>query len=141
MSSDQRTSTIAVDFDGVVHYYREGWRDGSIYDVPVPGALKALDMLRETHAVVIHTTRSPEQVAAWLRDRRVPAVAESELGSVGPLVFWDDRERILVTSRKLPAVAYIDDRGVRFTTWSDTLWTLDHLGIRPHPLSREVEGT
>lgn len=38
---------------------------------------------------------------------------------------------LLVTNRKLPAVAYVDDRAVRFESWNQTLATLigeDHHG-------------
>ena len=35
--------------------------------------------------------------------------------------FWDDQTKIFVTNRKLPAVAYIDDRGIRFTNWRQAL--------------------
>ncbi|GAA4226098.1 hypothetical protein GCM10022254_09930 [Actinomadura meridiana] len=37
----------------------------------------------------------------------------------GYLRFWNERGRLLVTDRKLPAVAYVDDRAIRFTTWRD----------------------
>lgn len=32
-----------------------------------------------------------------------------------------------VTDRKLAAIAYIDDRGIRFTSWLSTLHTLANL--------------
>jgi hypothetical protein len=34
--------------------------------------------------------------------------------------FWNGPS-ILVTRRKLPAVAYIDDRAIRFTSWDQAL--------------------
>lgn len=36
---------------------------------------------------------------------------------------------VLVTDRKLPAIAYIDDRAVRFTNWPDALTAvgIEHL--------------
>ena len=36
-----------------------------------------------------------------------------------------DRARVLVTNRKLPANVYIDDRGLRFVSWDQTLADLD----------------
>jgi hypothetical protein len=50
-------STIAVDFDGVIHAYGKGWQGGEIYDKPVPGAIVSLRALLEEHAVMIFTTR------------------------------------------------------------------------------------
>lgn len=58
--------TIAVDFDGVIHAYSDGWADGTIYDDPLPGAIQGLGVLMETDAVFIHTSREPEQVGPWL---------------------------------------------------------------------------
>lgn len=39
----------------------------------------------------------------------------------GLLTFWHERGQLLVTNRKLPAVAYIDDRAVRFHSWAQVL--------------------
>lgn len=112
------TGTVAVDFDGVIHAYRRGWADGSIYDEPVPGAFEALEALMSRAAVFVHTTREPATVVAWLARRGVHAVTEAQVGRVE---FWNDRTRLLVTDRKLPALAYVDDRAVRFVDWDQAL--------------------
>jgi hypothetical protein len=141
--------TIAVDFDGVVHAYSKGWQDGSIYDPPVPGAVEGLRALMETHAVFVHTTREPEQVMPWLEGHGLDVTTDdrcgrcygdgglqeldldlrpthtedpcTECGGSGQLTFWNLRGQLLVTNRKLPAVAYIDDRAVRFESWPQAL--------------------
>lgn len=142
-------ATLAVDFDGVIHAYSRGWQDGSIYDDPMPGAIEGLRALQRSYAVFIHTTRDPEQVLPWLSAHGIEAtdndacercngaggLQEVDLdgrpthtedpctacdGS-GGLTFWNDQSRVLVTNRKLPALAYIDDRAVRFESWRQVL--------------------
>lgn len=114
--------TIAVDFDGVLHAYRRGWADGSIYDEPMPGAGAALRALMDEYAVFVHTSRKPWPVAQWIESRfAIPAVVELDIPDLKSREFWDDQTTVLVTNRKLPAVAYIDDRGIRFTSWGQAL--------------------
>ncbi|PRX66146.1 hypothetical protein B0I32_106282 [Nonomuraea fuscirosea] len=106
--------TIAVDFDGVIHRYSRGWFDGTIYDEPVPGALDGLRTLMQHYAVFIHTSRSPQDVAPWLVQRGFDVQVEYP---GDPTQFWTERGALLVTRRKLPALAYLDDRAVQFTSW------------------------
>lgn len=133
--------TIAVDFDGVIHAYSLGWCDGTIYDPPLPGALDGLRALMDHDAVFIFTVREPEQVMPWLEQwgfdvtidesscerchgqftHEVPCQACK--GS-GLLTFWNQRGQLLVTNRKLPATAYLDDRAVRFADWDQALAVL-----------------
>jgi len=142
--------TIAVDFDGVIHGYSKGWWDGTIYDPPMPGALDGLRALMEHYAVFVHTTRSAGQVAEWLAGCGFDVVTDETCGRCqgaggraepidgqpgawdtedpcgdcegsGLLTFWTRRDALLVTNRKLPAVAYLDDRAVRFTSWGAAL--------------------
>jgi hypothetical protein len=114
--------TVCVDFDGVIHAYSRGWLDGSIYDEPVPGAFHALGKLMETYAVVIHTTRDPLQVVPWLRG--VHGIScRADDGE--PRDFWNTPGVALVSRRKYPAVAYIDDRAIRFTDWDQALAELN----------------
>lgn len=115
--------TLAVDFDGVVHAYSRGWDDGTIYDPPLPGALEALANLMHICAVYIHSSRTPhDDIVDWLTTHGVPAVTDYMADHPA---FWSDQTKVLVTNRKLPAAAYIDDRAVRFTSWPQTLADLD----------------
>lgn len=115
---------IGVDFDGVIHAYRHGWHDGTIYDIPVPGAFEALRTLMAVDAVFIFTCRDPFQVEHWMdvrsaqpdRADRIPCVIDTE-----PADFWDQRGVLLVTRWKYPATAYLDDRAVRFSGWARAL--------------------
>lgn len=118
--------TVAVDFDGVVHTYT-GWNGGALDGDPLPGALEALNEIREQGtAVFVHTARPPLAVAEWLWERGVPATVDDRCLAdhepvddpcPGVLEFWDATDRVLVTQRKLPALLYIDDRAHRFTDW------------------------
>jgi hypothetical protein len=119
--SVKRKRTIAVDFDGVIHRYSKGWRDGSIYDPPVDGACEALARIHARYIVVIFTTRvnpgmrgaesQMEAILAWLAEH---GFRRGE--------HFDE-----ITHVKPPALAYIDDRAVRFVTWDETL---DELAAR-----------
>ena len=121
-------STVAVDFDGVIHTYDKGWQDGSIYGEPVPGALDAIEALMERHAVAIFTTRDTGQVRDWLAGHGFDDIW-TDLAWEPP--FWNERGALLVTNRKPAAIAYIDDRGIRFADWGQALADLErHEGQR-----------
>lgn len=117
--SDWRVMThaVAVDFDGVIHSYEKGWHDGTIYGTPIDGAFEGLLRLMDEYAVFILTTRDAASVAEWVQLRSgIPCVVH-----VNPsMEFWNAQGELLVTNRKFPAVAYIDDRGIRFHTWTQT---------------------
>jgi hypothetical protein len=135
--------TLAVDFDGVLHGYSRGFQDGSIYDPPKPGARDALHALLRDFSVYVHTTREPQPAANWISEhlevptrigddcdycQGVKLVAEPdgleacrECEGTGLRVFWNERDVVLVTQRKLPALAYLDDRAIRFENWEQAL--------------------
>jgi hypothetical protein len=122
--------TIAVDFDGVLHRYSKGWQDGSIYDPPMPGALEALHGLMDEHPVFVHTTRPARPVARWIEQQTGYGIeCTTQMCPWLPpwwqwgrrCTFWNERGVLLVTNRKLPALAYLDDRAVRFEDWGQAL--------------------
>jgi hypothetical protein len=101
--------TIAVDFDGVLHGYRDGWRDGAIYDAPVDGAASSLRRLRKHgYRVLVHSTRANDvihrlRMEDWLKHHEIPF------------------DEIWCEPGKPIAEFYIDDRAIRFTSWDDAL--------------------
>lgn len=130
--TDVFMKTIAVDFDGVIHRYSEGWKDGDIYDPPVPGAFDALRKLLEDYYVFIFTTRNTMQIAEWLEREGGFKVTTDDSRFKHDLVwdgsFWGTPGVLLVTNQKLGAFAYIDDRAIRFRgDWRETLTELKEI--------------
>ena len=87
--------TVAVDFDGVLNNYHG-------YDPNNLGTIRegAEDFLKELHrkyTIVIYSTRNSTDIIHWLRTYHLDKYVQK------------------VTNNKPPAVAYIDDRAVRFT--------------------------
>lgn len=94
---------IAVDFDGVIHAYSEGYKDGSIYDKPVDNAKNGLEFIEKCgFKVIISTARDKiEPVREWLKENGFKAYE--------------------VTNKKPPAVLYIDDNAMRFESWEKVI--------------------
>lgn len=128
--------TVAVDFDGVLHSYERGWADGTIYGDWKPGAVAALSQLMQQYAVFVHTTRDAKQVARWIEQKS--GYAFECTTRVPRSGFWNEQGVLLVTDRKLAAIAYIDDRAVRFTNWPDALTAV---GIEPLATGERTDAT
>ncbi len=113
--------TIAVDFDGVIHRYSAGWHDGTCYDIPVEGAIPALEKLMKHYAVVVISTRDPAQIQEWFQ-RKWPEQPTRQPGTQERFFNGekkDGRAVLGITDRKGAAIAYIDDRAIRFINWKD----------------------
>lgn len=93
MTEKPKKATVCVDFDGVLNDY-EGWRGPNYMYSPRPGAREFLLTLQENYTVIIFSTRSPWKLREWLEYYHMP---------------YDK-----IVSKKVPAVAYIDDRALRF---------------------------
>ena len=115
--------TVAIDFDGVIHKYRKGWQDGSIYDELDTDVVKWMyDLMGKDYAIYIHTSRNPWQVAKKMREQYPYFGAMSYDLATGYDVsvvpfwakFWNRNDCLGVSRRKLPAIVYIDDRAIRY---------------------------
>ena len=93
MSEKPKRLAVCVDFDGVLNDY-EGWRGPNYMYSPRPGAREFLLELQENYFVIIFSTRSIWNLREWLEWYHMP---------------YDE-----IAYKKVPAVAYIDDRALRF---------------------------
>jgi hypothetical protein len=113
MSSSPKT--VAVDFDGVIHKYSQGWKDGTTYDVPMPGARVALQLLIDHgYRVVIFSTRDSIQIRDWF-GCHMPEFPTRILSDHER--FYNDEGIIGISRHKPVAFAYIDDRAIHFQDW------------------------
>lgn len=109
------SKTIAVDFDGVIHLYSKGWKNGIIYDSPVLGAKEALtELVNEGYEVLIYSTRCNNEY--W--EDGVDRVKDVEKY----LKFYKIPYSRIHTGGKPKATMYIDDRAISFRgNWTETL--------------------
>lgn len=110
-----KTKTVCLDFDGVVHRYSEGWKDGTCYDVPMDGVGAAIKTLQdEGIAVCVHSTRSPKQIWDWFA-KHLPLIDCEVVLDVGEESrFWNRTDCVGLFTRKPVATVYVDDRACRF---------------------------
>lgn len=107
--------TIALDFDGVIHDYTDGWRNGEIYGAATPGAFETIEALLERgYAVFIHSSRDPQHIQSWLPTQKGWRFATEII--LPDRRFWDVPNVVGITDRKVPAAIYVDDRAHKFDT-------------------------
>lgn len=114
---------VAVDFDATLYPWRP------IYEQPdpLPGAVSAMKRLKAAgYRIVIFTSRlSP----TWLATRKYDAGEQRDL--IEGMLKRDGIPFDEITSEKIPAVWYLDDRAIRMTgdNWSEVvdyiLWSDD----------------
>ncbi|WBP92005.1 hypothetical protein [Kitasatospora cathayae] len=122
---------VGLDLDGTLAV-DNGWQGGRI-GLPQPGAMDALRTLARHRAVFVYTARPriwlPE-VADWVTWY---SGLEAFVDPSGGRAYWTTRGPVLVTSTKLGAACYIDDRAVHHAgNWDDTLATVSRaIGLSP----------
>ena len=114
---------LGIDFDGVIHSNDKGFYDGTIYGDPVEGTEEALKKLSDKYTLICYTAKAKP-------DRMLIN------GKTGTELVWEwlkkhkfDKYISKVTSEKPRAVAYIDDKAVRFQNWNHCLEGLEVLNI------------
>lgn len=124
LKNDKDKKTIAVDFDGVIHKYSDGWRTGTIYDEPISGVKASIITLAKKYNIVIFSRRTTEQgsrrIAIWLNKHNIPY---SEITGEKPRAKW-----------------YIDDQAIHFDNWKQTLKELNRLDKEYEKNKKNKEG-
>lgn len=58
-----KKNTVAFDFDNVIHKYRKGWKDGSVYDELDDNVISLINnLVNKGHNVFIMSTRDRRQI-------------------------------------------------------------------------------
>lgn len=114
--------TVALDLDGVLADYTDGFQGDDVIGLPIPGAKIALDELKRAGwTIIIYTSRpASATLKQWLEKHKIPYDAINyEPGEKDP---WGKGYR------KVRAHVYVDDRAVCFRgDWQKTLLEImDH---------------
>ena len=98
--------TLCFDFDGVIHWYRNGWKGVAVIDdEPVPGAKEFIENAQNYFKIVVYSSRSSSEAGIkamqnWMEKNGFPTVS-----------FAKEKPKAFLT---------IDDRAVQFTgKWFD----------------------
>lgn len=103
-TASHKSDTLAIDFDGVIHSYKQGWTGDEPLDEPMEGVEDALKQLKsEGWTLVIMSTRNANRIRTWLEKYSL------------------DQYFSYITNTKIPAKLYLDDRGYHFENWKDAL--------------------
>lgn len=103
--------TLCIDFDGVIHSYEHGWRNGEIYGHVTPGFFEWASRMRNTFKLVIYSSRSRDinmrqNMYQWLK-----VEWQKWDGEGGDDLSYDDFE---FAHEKPAAFMTIDDRCICF---------------------------
>jgi hypothetical protein len=115
----QESHILAIDFDGVIHKNSKGFHDGSVYDDPIEGAYESIEVLSKKYSIVIFSCKALTDRPLVDNKTGIQLIWEW-LEFHGMSQFVDD-----VTFKKPRALFYIDDKGIRFTSWEQTMGFLN----------------
>lgn len=106
---------LMIDFDGVISQYKNGWNNGKLTDDPMENVKESIDYLKnEGYEIIIFTTRAS-------KTHNTDPTAEQLVADLQRWLKEHDIYYDAITSEKLGALAYIDDKAIRFTSWTDVI--------------------
>jgi histidinol phosphatase-like enzyme len=113
--------TLAIDLDGVLFkiYWQDGAFDVKKFGEVVPGAREGMRALKKAgFYLIVHTCRTNPEL------NRTAQCSAAELQKIVELKLKEEGipfDEVFAGVGKPVAIAYIDDRGIRFESWDDIL--------------------
>ncbi len=101
---------LAIDFDGVIHDHKKGTSMTVIAGKPIDGAFESMqNLFGAGFVIVVHSARAghpggQQLIERWIKTWQISTGTKFDF---------------TVTDRKPEALAYIDNRAIRFTRWGD----------------------
>ena len=116
-------NVLALDFDGVLHDMDKGFHDGTIYGNPLIDCKKTLDILSKKYDIILYSCK--------FNPKRPLINGKTGKELVTDWLTKNDLMQFIHSMRfgKPNAVAYIDDKALRFSTWKQCLDDLKKMGI------------
>lgn len=113
----RRKPILCLDFDGVIHSYKSGWRGPRVIpDPPVKGAMAFIVLALGVFDVHVYSSRSHYWFGIWAMRRWLFVEMAKHLGSISAAA--KVMEQIGFPKSKPPAMVTIDDRALTFGgTW------------------------
>lgn len=112
--------TICIDFDGVIHSYEHGWRNGEIYGTVTPGFWEWAARMKDRFTLVIYSSRSKDidmrgAMWRWMQDQWKIWADDQDENPIAMISFTDFQ----FAHEKPSAFITIDDRCICFDgDWS-----------------------
>tara|TARA_R100001509_G_C4829175_1_gene202675 strand:+ start:153 stop:530 length:378 start_codon:yes stop_codon:yes gene_type:complete len=122
VKTEFKEKTIAIDFDGVIHKYSQGFKGlHNVYDGPMNGVEDALKHFKKSgYRLIIVSSRPVPPIKKWLKEYNLDK-------------YFDD-----VSNTKHPARYYIDDHAVRFDKDNENSWNLVLEKINMYEKTRSI---
>lgn len=111
--NQSKKDRILIDFDNTIHDYYKGWQSGEVYGDLLEDAKESINTLKKIFDVKI-----------YIFTTRLSGDNENKEDQKEKINEWLNKHNIQVdgiTSDKIGALMYIDDKGFRFSNWKEDL--------------------